>query len=54
MLTIGYGDLSPATNLGRMLSVMDGLIGQVFLVTTIARLVSMYGGIPDRHSSGNE
>lgn len=42
MLTIGYGDLTPATDVGKMLSVMDGLLGQVFLVTTVARLVSLF------------
>jgi hypothetical protein len=44
MATVGYGDLSPATGLPRTLSVMDALIGQVFLVTLLARLVSMYRG----------
>ena len=49
MLTIGYGDLTPVTDIGRMLAVMDGLLGQVFLVTTIARLVSLFS-IPGRSS----
>lgn len=51
MLTIGYGDLTPATDLGKMLSVMDGLLGQVFLVTTVARLVSLFS-IPTKPSGG--
>jgi hypothetical protein len=44
MATVGYGDLSPATGLPRTLSVFDALIGQVFLVTLLARLVSLYRG----------
>ena len=41
---MGYGDLSPATGFPRTLAVMDALVGQVFLVVMLARLVSMYGG----------
>ena len=44
MATVGYGDLSPATGLPRTMAVMDALVGQVFLVVMLARLVSMYGG----------
>ena len=44
MATVGYGDLTPATGLPRTLSVLDALIGQVFLVVLLARLVSMYRG----------
>jgi hypothetical protein len=44
MATVGYGDLSPATGFPRTLAVMDALVGQVFLVVMLARLVSMYGG----------
>ena len=41
--TVGYGDLSPATDTGRVVVTFEALIGQVFLVTLVARLVSMYG-----------
>ena len=43
MTTVGYGDLSPATDPGRVLVTFEALLGQVFLVTLVARLVSMYG-----------
>ncbi len=45
MLTLGYGDLTPATDLGRVLVIMETLIGQIFLVVLVAYLVgSMVGG----------
>lgn len=43
MCTVGFGDLTPAAGLPRALTVPEAIIGQVFLVTTVARLVSMYG-----------
>jgi voltage-gated potassium channel len=43
MTTVGYGDLSPATDVGRVMVTFEALLGQVFLVTLVARLVSMYG-----------
>jgi hypothetical protein len=41
--TVGYGDLTPGTDVGRVVTTFEALIGQVFLVTLVARLVSMYG-----------
>ena len=41
--TVGYGDLTPGTDTGRVIVTFEALIGQVFLVTLVARLVSMYG-----------
>ena len=41
--TVGYGDLTPGTDFGRVVVTFEALIGQVFLVTLVARLVSMYG-----------
>jgi voltage-gated potassium channel len=43
LTTVGYGDLSPATEAGRVIVTFEALFGQVFLVTLVARLVSMYG-----------
>lgn len=40
--TVGYGDLSAASDVGRFLSTSEAIIGQVFLVTIVARLVSVY------------
>jgi len=45
MLTLGYGDLTPATDLGRVLIIVETLVGQIFLVVLVAYLVgSMVGG----------
>ena len=43
LTTTGYGDLTPAGQPGRSLAVMDALFGQIFLVTLVARLVSVFG-----------
>jgi hypothetical protein len=43
LTTTGYGDLTPAGQSGRSLAVLDALAGQIFLVTPVARLVSMLG-----------
>ena len=38
--TVGYGDLSAAGNLGRACAVLDALLGQLYLVTVVALVVS--------------
>ena len=43
LTTVGYGDLTASTGLGRMLSVTEALIGQLYLVTVVAVLVSNMG-----------
>jgi hypothetical protein len=39
-LTVGYGDLTAASNLGRACAVLEALIGQIYLVTVVAVLVT--------------
>jgi hypothetical protein len=39
-LTVGYGDLTAGGNVGRSFAVLEALIGQVYLVTVVAVLVS--------------
>ncbi len=43
LTTVGFGDVVPATDLSRALVVLEALMGQVFLVTLVARLVAMFG-----------
>jgi len=38
--TVGYGDLSPVSDVGRMLAVTEALIGQIYLVTVVGLIVA--------------
>jgi Ion channel len=40
LTTVGYGDLTAATNLGHTLSVTEALLGQIYLVTVVSVIVS--------------
>ena len=40
LTTVGYGDLTAATNLGHTLSVSEALIGQIYLVTIVSLIVA--------------
>ena len=40
LATLGYGDYTPATNIGHMLAVVEALLGQLYLVTVVALLVA--------------
>jgi hypothetical protein len=40
MTTTGYGDLTAAYDLGRSLAITEALIGQIYLVTVVALIVS--------------
>jgi hypothetical protein len=41
LTTIGFGDILPVSPLARSLAVLEGLVGQLFPVILIARLVAM-------------
>jgi uncharacterized membrane protein len=41
--TVGYGDLTAATNLGRSLAIAEALTGQIYLVTVVAAIVGGLG-----------
>jgi|SRR6476661_4656033 len=43
LTTLGFGDLSPDVGLPQALTVFEALTGQVFLVTMVARLVTLWG-----------
>jgi ion channel len=43
LCTVGYGDFVPYANLTRMIAVTEALVGQVYLVTIVALLVSHVG-----------
>jgi hypothetical protein len=43
---LGSGRLAPADNIVRTLQTVEAVVGQLFLVTLIARLVSLWGRVP--------
>ncbi|HEX4081673.1 MAG TPA: ion channel, partial [Acidimicrobiales bacterium] len=43
LTTVGFGDLTPLTDIARSVVVLEALIGQIFLVTLVARLVTLFG-----------
>jgi hypothetical protein len=43
LATIGFGDFTAATSLGRMIAVSEGLVGQLYLVSAVALLVGNVG-----------
>ena len=40
LTTVGYGDLVAGTNLGRSLAITEALVGQLYLVTVVAVIIS--------------
>lgn len=41
--TLGYGDIVPVSNTARSFATMESVMGQIYLVTIVARLVSLLG-----------
>ena len=59
LATLGYGDYTAAGDFGRTLSIIEALVGQLYLVTVLALLVSQVGRkrvpvgrSPDRDDGG--
>ena len=48
MTTTGYGDFTAATTAGRSLAAREALLGPIFLVSLVARLVAMLASITHR------
>jgi len=48
LATLGYGDYTPASNLGHALAVLEAVIGQLYLVTVVAVVVTRLGLPADR------
>ncbi|MGE5445505.1 MAG: potassium channel family protein [Ignavibacteriales bacterium] len=42
LVTLGYGDITPATNEAKSLAVLEAIAGQLYLTILVARLVSLY------------
>ena len=43
LATLGYGDLTPATAVGRLLAVFETIAGSLYLVTAVSLIVSRVG-----------
>jgi hypothetical protein len=43
LATVGYGDYTPAGNLGHTLAIFEALLGQLYLVTVVAVVVTRLG-----------
>lgn len=41
LATLGYGDITPSTNIARSLAVVEALVGMLYIAVFMARLVSM-------------
>lgn len=53
LTTIGYGDYTPALGIGRGLSILEGVGGQVYLVTVVGLLIgNMRGRRTQRTAAG--
>jgi len=42
LTTLGYGDITLMTPVGRIMSVLEALIGQLFIAFMVARLIAIY------------
>ncbi len=42
LLTVGYGDVVPASHPAKLTTIIEGFFGQIYLVVMIARLVGMH------------
>ena len=49
LTTLGYGDVTAATDIGRAVAILEAICGQIFLVTLIARLVANFAGRRSTH-----
>lgn len=53
LTTVGYGDFTAEPEFGRMLSVTEALMGQLYLVTVVALLVGNVGRTRERFRAGS-
>ena len=58
LATLGYGDLTPATSMGRLLAVLETITGSLYLVTAVSLVVTRLGHerqpLPKRQPAGGE
>lgn len=49
LLTIGFGDIVPATTVGETFVVFEGIIGQFYLAMLMERLIAVYAFYSNKH-----
>jgi len=49
LTTLGYGDFTAVGNFGRALATLEGLTGQIFLVTLVAFLFARFQTSGEQH-----
>ena len=42
LTTLGYGDVSPVSEIARRLALLEALLGQIYLAVLVARLVGLH------------
>ena len=52
LTTLGYGDITPATDATRSLAVTEAIVGQLFLTVMVARLVGLF--VAHEHSGAGD
>jgi hypothetical protein len=52
LTTVGFGDIVPIAPIARNLTIAEAVVGQIYLATVIAKLVSMHGS--ERLRGGSE
>jgi hypothetical protein len=53
LTTLGYGDFTPAFAVGRLLAVSEAVVGQVYLVTFVALIVSRFASVHPPQAGAN-
>ena len=54
LTTTGYGNLVPSQNPGQSLAVMEAVVGQLFLVTAVAKIVTAWHPARWRNDTATE
>jgi len=54
LATLGYGDITPASNVARMLAMLEAMTGTLFVGVMIAHLVSLYSGSGQSQTPGHD
>ena len=54
LTTLGFGDFTPATDAGKAMVSFEALLGQLFLVTVVSRLVGLYSRAARAPGDGGE